>query len=499
MGAAGASPWARPPRGVQPPAYTSVGEAGTEDLTSAEARSEPTHVWARTAPERTPRRTPVVSPAPALTAQDWVLEAGEPAAADASGADGARSLRQRRLLAGAGAMVVLALLIGWAVGRSGTDSTDAAEDLSSDSAIVTTGTSLATDPTAPAVNDDLINQSTTTTSPETTVARTNRTTTSVPERWDLTTVELDPRASELDIQVVAVTPTGVVEYDTGDGERASFPGRFNSSNGPPTVEAGPDWIRIDTMESSFVSRLYQDRDAPVTFYSQGCCSPPYRQAGSDHFWALEPGLDGFGQRLVETDRRGDATGAEIALPQNSWAMGSDPAGGILVSAPGGTYQVTADGATRVTNAALIALGAQHALVLDCGDDLSNCGLVLVERGSGSTHPVIPVLPEDLPAAEGYWYDAAWGGSAVPTLSPDGRYAPLMANGQSHSAFGVIDLITGEFIRLADYPESSLWWAPDGHNVIFVSNGELYLRDLASGDDVEIMPDERSVLGFAVRT
>ena len=84
-----------------------------------------------------------------------------------------------------------------------------------------------------------------------------------------------------------------------------------------------------------------------------------------------------------------------------------------------------------------------------------------------------------------------------TISPDGRYAPIMVldTGQD---YGVIDLTTGDFIRLGDQPVSSLWWSPDSRSVMYLSNGHLLLYDFDTGASDEVSTDFSRLHDFAVR-
>jgi hypothetical protein len=82
------------------------------------------------------------------------------------------------------------------------------------------------------------------------------------------------------------------------------------------------------------------------------------------------------------------------------------------------------------------------------------------------------------------------------ISPDERYAPIVVTGSSPE-FGVVDLGTGEFTPLAGVPQSSLWWAPDSHAVLYLVDDRLMMYDFRRDVAFEAMPGS-TMSAFAVR-
>jgi hypothetical protein len=182
-------------------------------------------------------------------------------------------------------------------------------------------------------------------------------------------------------------------------------------------------------------------------------------------------------------------------------VAGDPAGGVVVQAPGGTYQVGPDGSRRITTGVLIALNSQTALVADCGDEsvsVLSCGLAVHDRVTGDSRPLTPVLSESVDATNPYL--AMFAGA----ISPDGRYAPLFVNGSvvdngSAQQLGVIDLTTGAIANLTTSPQSALWWSPDGSRVLYMRDDRLLMYDFEQGAELAIVPDSDGLRSFAVRT
>jgi hypothetical protein len=338
----------------------------------------------------------------------------------------------------------------------------------------------------------------------------------VSPEWRFSSAEIDPRAAELDIKIVVVMPDELVEYDTGSGERASIPihRRVGGSlaiqlpgGDSPSLEAGQDWIRLGPpFPSPGPVDLFQGRDSPVQIATSDLT---VRQPGTDMFWAIEnwipgsPGGDKRGpQRVHETDFAGNETGVSRDLGPNQFEM-ADPAGGVVVKAPDGIYQLDPEtGASRlITTGELIALNAQTALVADCGGDVS-CGLVVLDRRTGESHPLTPDhMPQYLQFRG--------------VISPNNRYAPV---NYRNGILGVIDLRTGETTYLQ---ASDVWWSPDGSRLVYVRDPSmsmgpidqpipsgsdqedtarrLLMYDFDDGAEIPIVPDSDGLIAFAVRT
>jgi hypothetical protein len=397
---------------------------------------------------------------------------------------GALSTERRRLAVTAVAVAALALIVGWALGRTGSDEPTAVED-----GPVTSTTTVATAPpsTIEAVGS----------TPPTVGPRRASTTTSTIPSWTLSALELDPRAAALDIRIVGVADGKVMEIDTAAGEIATLAVRARY-NQPPFVDAGEDWILVRSTDSSD-SRLLRGRDAPVNV-TVGDAWSSWRQEGTDHFWRTSQFyMDGQPVEVAEVDYEGNATGVSFELPPRQWVQGIDPAGGVVVTAPGGTYSAGPDGSRRITQGQVLALNAAKALITVCGDDLNSCGTFVLDRASGEVMPLTITSPDpqgtDVPISfEGA---ANWGVPHLLTaISPDGRWAPVIRT-DAQQSFGLVDLTTGGFVQLAAFPESGLWWSPDGQRAIYLRDRRLAMFDAVEGVTYDIAVG-LAVQAFAVR-
>lgn len=410
---------------------------------------------------------------------------------------------RRRLVVTAAASAVIALFVGWSLGRaSDGDGTRSGE--------VATGSTAAT-ATVPTVPPDEVGATvapvdpsllpgTTAFSPV--IAR-PRPSPSVPFfGWITTTARVSDPATKLGVRIVGLEPGGtVVELDTTTGDMSSIKTdvRTNNAGG---LFAGADWIVVSQPDSARAELLRGQHDPePVTLAPAWLL---YWQRGTDRFWRLDE-VTRFGDPLhiSEINYDGTPTGIQFDSDGRYWIAGADPLGGLLVlGAPGGSYRIAPDGTSRITTGDVIALSADKVLETDCGEAMENCGLIVTDRSTGAWSPVVPILPTpadgSAPANEVFDNPANYGfPSVMSAISPDGRYAPVMVV-DTDQDYGVIDLTTGEFVRLGDQPESSLWWAPDSRSVMYLSNGHLLLYNFDTGSTDEVSTDFFPLQDFVVR-
>ena len=397
--------------------------------------------------------------------------------------DRPESVDRRRLVVAGAVIAVVALFVGWALGRSGESPAGEAQPPPT-----TEASGLET--LAPAVVPSTV--------PVTTrpVVRPGPTTTTVPEWHQATLADIDPAAAALDIRIVVVGGGRIVELDTGSGEmRALETGRRYSQ--PPIVNAGEDWIVIRDLDSG-ESQLVRNGELPIPA-NIGDAWSTYFQRDTGLFWKVAPVfMSSEPTKVVEIDQEGNETGRAFQLPPGVWPGGVDPTGFFVVGAPGGTYAVDPDGARRLTTGNLIALSPRIALVTECGEDFSDCGVFVLDRASGQrtelelSAPGNPIGVFDLQSA-GFWGNPELLGA----VSPDDRWAPTMVTG-GRQQFGLVDLTTGEYVPISPNPPSGFWWSPDGRSVILNQNSRLMLFDLVQRTWTDILSADVSVDSFAVR-
>ena len=390
--------------------------------------------------------------------------------------------KRRRVVGGAVAAGALALVAGWAVIRSGSES---AGEIDVDATTtVVADSSVAPGSTPAPLDGDVVSTSRVTTTTE-------------PRRWVLSSIEVDTGVAELGVEIVAVNGRDLLELDTRSGELRSF--EMTGSYEQPVLEVGSDWILLRSPNTN-QSRLFRGRDAPEDT-EWGDLWMTFRQPDADRFWEQTWSDSGDLRWVYEVEPDGRRTGASHELGAHQWLTAVDPAGGLVVSAPGGTYHLGDDGSRRLSVGAVFALSATTAFVYECGEQLPSCGLFVVDRADGARRQVIPIDNNgDNGPREITGFDSAsnYGFGRLSDLSPDGRYAPLIASATGDT-FGMIDLVTGEFTQLAEFPESQLWWSPDSTAVMYIWRQRLMLHDLVDGTTTSVLPDDISVQAFAVRS
>ena len=396
---------------------------------------------------------------------------------------------RRKLVVVTAAVAVVALFIGWALGRAGGSSAgEQAQPETTTAAISPSETPpLAVVPTTAAV-----------TVPRTTrpPAQVGPGPTTVPE-WRTETVEVDPTAAALALDIVMVGRDGIAEFATATGELRTLRAGSGISQ-PQFVDAGAGWFVIRNFDSG-AAQLVRDGELPVDV--------PILDAWSSHF---QPATGLFLQvareytptaplAVVEVDHEGTETGRRFEIPGGAWPAAPDPAGGVVVSAAGGTYHVGPEGSQRLTTGNLVALSPRVAVLSDCGEDFSDCGLYVADRVTGARTQVVPYDPESGPLdvldvqSPAYWSSPELMGA----ISPDDRWAPAMLSNERQQ-FVLIDLTTGELLELGANPPSGLWWSPDGRYAIYNQSNRLMLFDTQQRARTDIAPHGLSIDAFAVR-
>ena len=384
--------------------------------------------------------------------------------------------QRRRLAATAAAVSALAFGVGWMLGRGGSQTPS--------------GGAPPTTVAATTVPPELIGS----TLPSVDAQLFASTTTLVPG-WTIVGAGVDDRAAALGIRVIGVQPGLVFELDTATGELAELEVRARYRT-PPHVDAGEDWILVRRTDISY-AQLFRGRDEPISI-RLGYATNAFPEPGTDRLWrVLTAAQRDAPTRVVEIDHEGTESGVAFEFEGPGQVAGADPAGGVVVVAPGGSYHAGTDGSKRLTTGDIIAINAQEALITECSDDLTTCGLVVLDRSSGATTPLEPVLPVGKPDIQIYASGSSYGfPSLLSAISPDGRRAPVVING-TRLRFGVIDLVTGDFAPLGVTPQSGLWWSPDSRYVMYLFNERLMMYDFDTRIAFEVVPG-RHMTAFAVR-
>ncbi len=400
-----------------------------------------------------------------------------------------RASDRRGILVAAMTAGVVMLFLGWAIGRTGGDESSVSPDSDPvDSEAVPTTSIAPAVSTLPTVSPDDLPS--TTRPPRTT-------TTTVAPVWTVESIEVDERAADLGLRIVGLDHSGTLHDIDGDrGEHAAIQTDVRLVDNGAVLYAGDDWAMV---AGSDVTRgsLYRGRAAATTV-----AFGPYwntrQQPGTDRFWTIgdnynypEP------QQAIEVTVDGEPTGKTMSVDPRYWIAGSDPAGGLVVmNAPGGSYQVAPEGSRRISTGAVLALNGGTVLANECGDTLESCALVVIDRASGDSRPVVSLEDGESP----WQFDMAGSGfmfqSELPSISPDGRWAPVMRTADNNQSVGLLDLTTGAFVPLPGYPESGLLWV-DVEHVAYLQSGAVKVFDLGSLEEFQPF-DSYGLAMFAVR-
>jgi hypothetical protein len=395
------------------------------------------------------------------------------------------AVERRTLAIGATVVAVAAFSLGWALGRSGGSSGSEQAQAEASAADI-----------APSETPLFAEVPTTVPVRTTPVVRAGPTTTF--SGWQTETVEVHPALAALELVVVMVGGTQIAELETTSGELRTLTLKSGIVQ-PPVVDAGSDWFAIRSFESD-ATQLVRDGAPPVAVPILDVWSSHF-QPDTGMFWQAGREYDATAPLgVVEVDHEGNETGRRFEVAGGVWPAAPDPAGGVVVSATGGTYHAGPEGSQLLTTGNLVALSRRVALETDCGQDIDNCGMYVVDRASGARTKVVPtdaeagaidILDVQSPA---FWSSPELMGA----ISPDDRWAPMVLS-NDQQRFGLIDLTTGRFTELGADPPSGWWWSPDGRFAIYNQDSDLKLFDTQQLITIAIAPQGIAVEAFAVRT
>ena len=170
-----------------------------------------------------------------------------------------------------------------------------------------------------------------------------------------------------------------------------------------------------------------------------------------------------------------STRVTIPSTMNSFPA-PDGSGYLLLTGPGGTYDIRPAGLRRVTTGTVLAVGPTRWLAAECTRH-ARCALVVIDQRSGARY------------ALGGFVDEPANVSGV--ISPDGRTAALLRPGTGGGApqLHLVDLGTGSDRRIAvefnqdasAFPDDPLIWSPDSRWLFAADqNGQLQAVNIRTG-------------------
>lgn len=444
----------------------------------------------------------VLAPGPASgwTPPEGAIAVTGPAPPEPSGAHGPLV----RIVATALGVGLVALLVGWTLGRAGDDGAAATVDPTS-RATTTTQRDSAGDsgtdaggidriPTTELPGDTIAEASVPTTAPATAPVTTRPPTgPTIPPAWTSEQVDVDPRLAGLTDTIVGVDPQrGLVELDLATGELESLDlpaGVLNSTFG---VVAGPNWALL--VGGDGTSRLVVGRSTDLAESQIGPNFGTIWRADSDLFWRVAQN-DPTGTVAEEITVTGTPTGRESSL--GGFYPNSVDVDGALIVGDGsfGGFVVDDAGSFRLPGR-IVALGQAGWLVRACGDTVDSCGLAMVDRATREVRPL------DVDAAGRRIESAMWfvGEGSRPGISPDGRYALVtLIDQQGLTTGAVLDLETAALIEMpgAGY-SSALLWSGDGRFVYLLGGAGPSAWEVATGDLITIAEGIGSLQAMTVR-
>lgn len=414
-----------------------------------------------------------------------------PAADEPSVAEPPPRNRMFAIAAGVGAA---GLLVGWLAGSAGGDDGVGAAPTRSDAvAAPTTPTSFADDPALVEPDEPVLS------GPPTT--RRRATTTTQPQVVLESLTDLDPRLHGQPYEIVSISAGGDLLYiDLASGTVTTVDRRDLGQ--VDLIFAGDGWVAVPRASANAIA-VFHDGDPDPAIVDEVDAWSILHINGAATLWIPDDEvLSGFGGSMFEVDAHGEPTGAAVSVPSQPLAL--DPTGAFLVRAPGGIYATSAAGTSRVTSGTLIAHGATHALVYECDEQLT-CETLIVDRATGARRDLPGLSPNRGFDALGWW-----SASATPTISPDGRWAVIVAPvfapafnrtggmelaGWSVSALDLADGTSTPLDVAVDWP-SGVHWTADSRFAFFVGSDGLVAYDAQTGEVLPIDSPEISIAPHA---
>jgi hypothetical protein len=394
------------------------------------------------------------------------------------------SRERRRLIAVAVSVGVVALLLGWTLGRGGRDDAPAAADPETTTPPTTTRATVPADDTIAPVDE-----------PATTVYRppfvAPRTATDLVEEGahiEVEAVAVDPRLAGSGLRMVGHHgfAAELVEIDVDAGTATTF----ELDGLPPepggSLAVGDDWVVIPVYDGGSAFVIHVDGSVERASLQPDGSNLLFVPT-VERFWRMATVFRGGGMTVEEVGLDGEPTGVEVELPINAWPAMADPAGGVIVQSSGRWFSIDPAGAEPLGVGEMVAIDDTMALLYDC-PELDHCGLWRTDRATGERAEV----PGNVARDERYLSTAWWNADAGSGISPDRRRVAVMVDdGTGSGGLVIIDIESGEVtdVPLRGGGPPMVVWSPDGAFIVFLDGGGVPTAyALASGETFPVVTD-----------
>lgn len=389
-------------------------------------------------------------------------------------------------------VAIVALALGWVLGRSG-----ASGDASPTPAVASSSTSVApprsvAEPIAPV--DPVVADPAGGVDVNPPVAGTEPPPDTTPE---VTVEQVTVAESLVGMQVELVALGGGRRLLTLDLRTGLLETRVTASQpfGPATLFVDTDVVLLPSWDEDLASTLIPTRGAPVEV-ELGLAYQLRTASELGVIWRSDPELfDDKAGMVEQIGLDGSSLGVSVELP--SAPLTADPAGGLVVAVPGAVFQVTPDGATPITTGRLVAIGRDLAIGYEC-DGPSSCDYVIIDRATGERSVLVP---DPALGAEAL-LETTWTATSGSAFSADGRAVVVESvdpDRGGRRVTVVIDLETGIATEVAASPGPlPLAWAPDRRVLLYVLGGQLAAFDVENAVSNPVAGGLAGVEAFALR-
>jgi hypothetical protein len=394
---------------------------------------------------------------------------------------------QTHLVLVAAVATVLALVLGWVIGRATAGESDAVADGAPDVTRVTATTAATAVATLPIVGEEIdgadFDEPAAEQQVESGQSEAGPATTEVvgPTVQPIT---IDEQLAGVPVRLVGVELGGeLVEADLATGTLTDFRVDRIVGDGRPLV-IGADWVVASSTTGN--SRIIRS-DGTESPIDLGDSWQVLHLPGTELFWRIPRGEPEDGSLVLTlVDLDGEPVGPELDLPLNTWPMLVDPAsGGLVVGNVSRNYTVTPDCVEYLGLGSIIGISTDVLVTYDC-DAALVCSLFRTDRATGTT-TAIPADP-DLDEPYQWGSTVGWGSTDPGSLSPDGRWVTVIGSSWRNSVAGIVELETGRFVELSRLSSPpAVVWSPDGRWV-FSLDDVVTAYDTITGDRFPVFND-----------